>query len=157
MKEMSRVVFAYILWAVSVVLSALIALTARDVIFNGFVLGAASNAGKNQSADFYLGQQLRALEPWLYIISGIALIVVIASLEHYFREGAHQKKLTSRFLKVTAIEIGVLAAVQITRFIFDFSLGKTSWNLDVLVLVEVAAIGLGIWVYRRKFFSRQLA
>ena len=39
MKEMSRVVFAYILWAVSVVLSALIALTARDVIFNGFVLG----------------------------------------------------------------------------------------------------------------------
>ncbi len=151
MKDASRYVLAYLLWAVSIVLSAFIGLVARDVLFNGLVVSMAGNAGQSKSADFYLGLQLRGVEPWSYVILGIAVVIVVVVLEHYYLEGARKKLILPRFLKVTGIEIAVLAVVHMIRFSIGVVLGNTSWMLIMTVVIELAVFGLLVWLYQRVF------
>ncbi len=157
MKDVSNYVLAYLLWAVSVVISAFIGLNARDVLFNGLVVSLSGNAGQSQASDFYLGLQLRAVEPWSYIFLGIVVVILIAVLEHYYREGAGKNQLIPRFLKVTGISIALLAVVHVIRFVIGLALGDVSWILILTTAVELAVFGLLVWLYRRVFNQQVLA
>ena len=149
MKEFSRYALAYALWAVSVVVAGAVGLIVRDTISSGLTLSAASVTGTSQATDFYLGLQLRAAEPWTYIVFGILLIMLIAFLDHYYRGGVVQERLLPRFLLITAIEIGLLTLAHASRFIFGVILDAVSWTSLALPLVEAVVTGIFIWLYRR--------
>jgi hypothetical protein len=154
MKEFSRYALAYLLWAVSLVVCFFIGFTAREVLFNSLVVSQAGTAGSSQSADFYLGLQLRAIEPWSYIVFGIALVILVVVYEHYFRDGVEKKLLIPRFLKVTGLEIAFLLIVHLIRFAIGMALGSVSWTLVITALVELALIGLLMWLYRKVFAQK---
>ena len=149
MKEMSRIALAYILWAVSVVVAGGVGLIARDAFSTVLTMAASTKAGTDQSADFYLGLQLRAAEPWMYIIFGLFLIAVIAFVEYYYRIGAGQELLLQRFLLVTGVEIGVLTVAHVARFLVVAALGAAAWSGLVLPIIELVVTGIFIWLYRR--------
>ena len=148
MKKVSRYILAYSLWLVSIVIAGVVGLIVQDVLSNGLTLSAASAARNNPRADFYLGLQLRAAEPWLYVLYGLAMVVVIAFLEHYYRNGVDMERLLSRFLKVTTIEIGVLAFAHIARIAISASLGSVAWTGLLIVAVEIVITAAFIWLYR---------
>lgn len=146
----SRYVLGYVLWAVSIVTAGIIGLIVRDAFNNGLVLSAASQAGVDKTADFYQGLQLRAVEPWTYVIYGIIMIVIVAFVEHYYREGATRHRLLPRFLLVTGIEIGVLALAHASKFVMNLALGgAASWTALTIVAVELLLTGVLIWFFRR--------
>jgi hypothetical protein len=149
MKEFSRYALAYALWAVSVVVAGAVGLIGRDVLSSGLSISAASAAGTSKSADFYLGLQLRAAEPWTYIVFGILLIILIAFLDNYYRGGVVQERLLPRFLLVTAVEIGILTLAHISRFVFGVILGTVSWTSVALPVIEAVVTGIFVWLYRR--------
>lgn len=148
-KHLSRYAVGYILWAVSIFISGIIGLVVRESVMDALVINASRNMGADNHADFYLGFQLRAVEPWTYMLYGLLMIVVVVFLENYFRGGVRQGRLLQRFLIVTGIEAGVLALAHGTRFAANIAIGGVSSTVLVLAVVELVAAALLILFSRR--------
>lgn len=150
-KNISRFALGYIFWAVSIIIAGLVGLLLRDAIMNALVVGASGNMSDDAHAAFYLGFQLRAVEPWTYMLFGILMIVLVVFLETFYRTGAAIGRLLQRFMIVTGIQAVVLAAAHVIRFAASSSLGSAPSLILLLAIIELAVAAVLI------FFSRRLA
>jgi len=152
MKNLLRYVFAYGLWLISIVSAAYIGLIVRDVVSSAFVVNATDTV-KNPADQFYVSLQLRAMEPWWYIVYGILIIILIPVIEHVYRTAVNERLVLARFFLISAIEVGVLALSQLGQLGINLKLGGAVWPGLLLPLVEIVAtgtlIGLYIWIKRR--------
>lgn len=150
-KNISRFAVGYIFWAISIVIAGVVGLLLRDAIMNALVVGASANMSDDAHTAFYLGFQLRAVEPWTYMLFGILMIVLVVFLETFYRTGAAIGRLLQRFMIVTGIQAVVLAAAHVIRFAASSSLGSAPSLILLLAAIELAVAAALI------FFSRRLA
>ncbi len=153
MKLYARYVLAYVLWAVSIVLGAGVSLLARDSLMNA--LAIASSIGRTQqnpSQAFYSGLQIRAGDTWSYLLLGLALVLLVVFVEHWYRTGVPLGRLLPRFLLVTAVELGVLSAAHGIYFVLAASTGLIPWRSVYVPILELAATALfaGLYAWRAK-------
>ena len=136
MTKIIRYGFIYGLWLISMVAAAVIGLLTRDVVSSALAVMAADATEKSRSAQFYVGLRLRAAEPWTFLLFGVIMIGVIVFVEYFYRTGAYQNRLLSRFFLFSAIEAGVLTLAHALRLGVSVHLGGSIWPGLLLPLVE---------------------
>ncbi len=148
MRLYARYALAYVLWAVSIVLGAGVGLLARDAVMNALAIGSSmGRAQPNPSQAFYSGLQIRAGDTWSYLLLGIALVLLVVFVEHWYQTGVPLRRLLPRFLLVTAAELAVLFAAHGLYFVLARSAGLIPWSSASVPIFELAATALFVGLY----------
>lgn len=145
---------AYLLWALSIILSGLVLLQVRDAYLSMIVLASYNRVQNNAAALFYANLQTRSLDQWSYLFLGIILIVIIVFIEYYYRSAVVPGRLRLHFFQVTSIEFVALLIANLISAAVVWNVGGFTWRslyYPVLeLLVSVIFIWLWVDVRRRK-------
>jgi putative Mn2+ efflux pump MntP len=133
----SRYLLAYLLWAISVVLAILDLLVWRS---------SAMIALGMTPWDRYVEHAINQFGFLLLAILGLSVIVFT---EHHYRTGVEENQLLPRFLRVTFIELLVLALAHLLRLVGEVVLGFFTPITLGIVLAEATLCAVVFWFYRR--------
>ena len=67
--------------------------------------------------DFQVGYTIEALNNFLLLILGCAVIAFVIAIEYYFRKGKPKGLLWKRIVRVVVIEVGILVAMFLVLLI----------------------------------------
>ncbi|MBN1872973.1 MAG: hypothetical protein JXA33_02000 [Anaerolineae bacterium] len=138
--KISEYIVAWSLWAFSITLGVIIGFWAvRDainVIAEAMTMGALQGTPSQQ---FQVPFTRNAIDRFDILILGVLSVLLVVTVEHYYRTGVEQGQLMRRFVLVTALEFGVLFLSLATQAIYLGVLGLfTIWS--VLLPCGVLAI-----------------
>ena len=146
MRQVSKYLLAYVLWAVSIAVGVIAALIIRQAISGMFGIALLSAAPEQL---FTLKMQSNAADRFGVVILGLVLLILIVTAEHLYRTGVPKGKLVRNFSLITVIELAVL-------LVFHTMLLSQSVRAGLPVGINVAVEGLILallvlffWLYRR--------
>jgi hypothetical protein len=150
-RRVSGYIVAWILWALSSAVGVLILFwPVRDAIraiAEALTMGARLHG--TSAEQFQVPYTLNAVDRVGVVVVGLLSVVLVVGVEHYYREGAEQRQLLRRFVKVTAIESGVLFVAYAIQSVYLSVLGLfTIWSVVVPAGVLVVTVVLS-WVLTR--------
>ncbi len=83
------------------------------------------------------------------VVLGVLSVLLVVGVEHYYREGLEHSQLWRRFVRVTAIESGVLFAAYAIQMIYLGVLGLfTIWSVVIPAGVLLVTVAL-TWLLSR--------
>ncbi len=136
MKQFVSYGTAYLLWAVTIAGSLLLAVVMR----------ATYHFALEQTAwDRY---SLSAIERFATLFLGMILVVLFIFTEHFYRTAVEKERLWERFIRVSAIGLGIYAAIGSIRVAMEWSVGVFEWISFLLVVVAVTGTALLDWLAR---------
>jgi hypothetical protein len=99
----------YLLWGVSSLLCVLDWLVARAAV-TAVVSAVAASIPKEVQIErqWFLRWPVAALDKFALVILGIAAMLVVMALDYVYRDGLIKGTIKKRFLRVTAIQAGIL-------------------------------------------------
>jgi hypothetical protein len=147
LKKYSHYSLAYLLWALSIVVSAWGAFRVRDAIMSLLVISSLDRYESGAREQFYTALQFRATETWSYLFIGMVVIVVIVVLESVFRTSVPTGQVWSRFSLVTAIEFGVLCLAELVITLTEGAIQPLTWGNFIPPLIYLVAAILFGWLW----------
>lgn len=94
-------------------------------------------------------RMVRASNQAVVLGLGIALLLLLIICESYYRIGAVRGRLWARFLRVTVLQLVLLAGVHLLRLGVMLADGAVSWLLIGFIICELTA-AIACWrLYRR--------
>jgi hypothetical protein len=99
--------------------------------------------------DFSQRYAARAVDDLSVLVLGVLLLILVIFIEHYYRTGAQNNKLLTRFCLLTTIELGMLALLHLVQIGVAWAYG--SFNGTLLATAGGEALGALIfgWLYKR--------
>jgi hypothetical protein len=147
-KRIARYVAAYVLWAVSIGLGALILYLAREVLLLTMVV--SSTAGEPTARElFYQSYRVAAASHWTMLFLGVFLIIMLVAFEHYYRTGASERILWRRFFLVTWIQGALLLVLHLIIVLLRSSFIPVSTGVILLLAAEAVITGVFLLLWQR--------
>ena len=143
----SKYALAYLLWAISIILGAMVMLQARDAYLSVVVLSTYDRFKENATALFYSSLRTRMVDQWSYLLLGILIVILIVFIENLYRSGVKQRRLRIRFVQVTAIEFGVLFLSNLTAAIVVWEVSGFTWQSLFYPALELITMIIFIWLW----------
>ncbi|OQA43996.1 MAG: hypothetical protein BWY52_01720 [Chloroflexi bacterium ADurb.Bin325] len=147
MRQVSKLVLAYLLWAVTIALGLYVVNVIRQTLVGLLDL---SRQGVAAVDEFNRLMQRNAIDRFGVVILGIVLLVLIIIAEELYRTGAARGTLARNFFLITAIELGALFVFETWLYAAMLRAGLLSAAAGWAQLAELALLALVIWLYRRE-------
>lgn len=128
---------AYLLWAVSMILSVFCGLVLRDV-YQAIIYAAGWHRYTASAADKFL-----------ILAAAIGLLVAFVVTEYLYRTGVEKRRLWPRFSLVTAIELSILGVLHLIRLGLEATYGILDPVLALVVVLELGGALFFWWLYAR--------
>ena len=148
MREITSYALAYALWAVTTVLGVFVGFGVQSATMTAITIASLPAYQSSARNQFYIGLQIRAVEPWTYLILGLLVVILLVFTEAFYRLAVPSGKLLKRFFLMTAIELGILFLANVIRWAMSMSMGTTSWSGVIMPVIELAATGIFVWLYQ---------